>query len=158
MVGYWAEARILGGVVLFDRRNPESDDIYWHPNRANVTYRIFMLLPEQKKTLLHFLTSNDSYLPSPLPILGDKNNRVRIDPEEPIQDTGINRDLWERKELPLGAPDRRLRDVYDDHGLDYVSFADYNVSSNRAFERRDRYLYGDDADAWESASDDDRRP
>lgn len=23
-VGYWAEARILGGVVLFDRRDPES--------------------------------------------------------------------------------------------------------------------------------------
>jgi hypothetical protein len=22
-VGYWAEARILGGVILFDRRNPE---------------------------------------------------------------------------------------------------------------------------------------
>lgn len=23
-VGYWAEARVLGGVVLFDRRDPES--------------------------------------------------------------------------------------------------------------------------------------
>lgn len=24
MVGYWAESRILGGVVLFDRRDPEA--------------------------------------------------------------------------------------------------------------------------------------
>ena len=157
MIGYWAEARILGGVVLFDRRNSESDEIYWHPNRENVTHRIFMLLPEQKQALLDFLTSDDPNIPSPLPILADKNNRVRIYPEDPIQDTGIYRDEWERKKLPLGTPDRRLRDVLDHHEVNYVSAADYKPSYNRASERMSRYLDDDDADAWESASDDEGR-
>ncbi|KFA72690.1 hypothetical protein S40288_03393 [Stachybotrys chartarum IBT 40288] len=147
MVGYWAEGRIFGGVVLFDRRASESEDVYWHPDRQNVTYRIFKLLPEQKQALLHFLISENPPAPAPFPILGDKNNRIRVDPEESLATTGIYRDIWERKDRAPGAPDARLRDVYIEHGLDYVSYADFMASSNRVMERMDKDLYGED---WES--------
>ncbi|KAK4157367.1 hypothetical protein C8A00DRAFT_40212 [Chaetomidium leptoderma] len=149
MVGYWAEARILGGVVLFDRRNPEAepsadpDAVYFHSDRQHVTYRIYQLLPEQLKTLLDFLIADEPPSESPLPILGDQNNRIRVDPEEPIQTTGIYRDLWERKDLASDASDgRRLRDVWD--RLEYPSFDDFNASRGRAFERQRRIR-----DSWD---------
>jgi hypothetical protein len=122
MVGFWAENRILGGVVLFDRRDPatepsaDPDAVYFHSDRADavyfrsdrqhVTYRIYQLLPEQRNALLDFLTA-DAPPPSsrsPLPILGDENNGIRVDPEEPPQATGIYRRPWERKGLaPINA-------------------------------------------------------
>jgi hypothetical protein len=41
MAGYWAEARIIGGVVLFDRRpDGNPDHVYLLPNHEDVTYRI----------------------------------------------------------------------------------------------------------------------
>ena len=48
-VGFWAEARIFGGVILFDRRRPEGDpDSVWlHPDRDGGTYRMCQLLDEQ---------------------------------------------------------------------------------------------------------------
>ncbi|KAM6535529.1 hypothetical protein FALCPG4_005085 [Fusarium falciforme] len=149
MAGYWAESRILGGVVVFDRRrqSPDFDPyaVYLHPNRTNVTYRIFELLPEQKQALIEFLTADAAPTESPLPILGHDMNRNRVDPEEPIEETGIYRDLWERKELPLDAPDAaRMRDVWD--VLDFPTQADKAASKRRAIERRDRYLLGDDGD------------
>jgi hypothetical protein len=65
MVGYRAEARILGGVVLFDRRGPETtpdadpDALYFHSERHKVTYRIYQLLPEQRNALLDFLLAEE---------------------------------------------------------------------------------------------------
>ncbi|KAL6361371.1 hypothetical protein LRP88_04839 [Fusarium phalaenopsidis] len=149
MAGYWAESRIFGGVVVFDRRrqSPEFDPyaVYLHPNRTNVTYRIFELLPEQKQALIEFLTADAAPPESPLPILGHDMNRNRVDPEEPIEETGIYRDLWERKELPLDAPDAaRMRGVWD--VLDFPTQADKAASQRQAIERRDRYLLGDDSD------------
>lgn len=46
MVRFWAEARILGGVVLFNHRDPgrvpgaDADSIWFHSERSDVTYRI----------------------------------------------------------------------------------------------------------------------
>lgn len=104
MSGYWAEARILGGVVLFDRRpNGDPDHVYLLPNRRDVTYRIYELFPEQKEALLvllEFLTTDSEPPADTLPILGDQKNLHRIDPEEPIEDIGIYRDIWERKFRP----------------------------------------------------------
>jgi hypothetical protein len=140
MVGYWAEARILGGVVLFDRRNPEAEPqadpnaVYFHSDREDVTYRIYQLLPEQRKALLDFLLDDEPPSASPLPILGDQDNRVRVDPEEPIQTTGIYRDLWERKELPPDAGDERLRDVVD--RTDYPTMEDFGAAQERAYQRK----------------------
>lgn len=151
MVGYWAEARILGGVVLFDRRNPDAepsadpDAIYFHSDRQGVTYRIYQLLPEQRKALLDFLLADEPPSASPLPILGDENNRIRVDPEEPIQTTGIYRDgLWERKDLPPGAGDTRLRDVWD--RMEFPTMDDYSAARRRAFERKWRI---EDAVVWD---------
>ncbi|KAF5619465.1 hypothetical protein F52700_11748 [Fusarium sp. NRRL 52700] len=104
MVGYWAENRILGGVVLFDRRQPvpgsgvDPDAVYIHPDREDVTYRICRLTSEQKLRLLKFLTAEESGH-NPLPILADEKNNFRVDPEESPEETGIYRDIWDRSEL-----------------------------------------------------------
>ncbi|KAH7322475.1 hypothetical protein B0I35DRAFT_350840 [Stachybotrys elegans] len=116
VVGYWAESRIFGGVVLFDRHESKdgtsSDDIYIHPSRESLTYRICQLLPGQKQALLAFLAKPESQ-PNPLPILVDMNNGKRIDPEEPIEETRVYRDIWERKYDPDSHGEGRLRTVWD---------------------------------------------
>ena len=157
-VGYWAESRILGGVVLFDRRDAQvngqninrrvktfpanlglqSDMVYFHTDRHDVTYRIYALLDRQKQQLVDFLLGAQGNSPdmiSPLPILGDKENRTRVDPEEHIRETGIYRDIWERKELPLSTSpsDFRLKDVFD--GFDWVTYEEWQVSRRRARHR-----------------------
>ncbi|KAK3332357.1 hypothetical protein B0T19DRAFT_482650 [Cercophora scortea] len=136
MVGYWAEARILGGVVLFDRRDPESspkvqpDSVWLHGNRYNVTYRIYRLLDEQKQSLLAFLTSETPDL-GVLPILGDEKNTTREDPEEPVENTGIYRNPWERKPRPEDQGfDSRLRTCWDQ--FDYPTQADKDRAYTRA--------------------------
>jgi hypothetical protein len=147
MAGYWAEARILGGVVLFDRRKPETDPgadpdaVYFHSDRHGVTYRIYQLLPEERKALLDFLTADEPPSASPLPILGNQDNRIRVDPEEPIRTTGIYRDLWERKDLSPDAGDLRLRDVWDRN--EYPTMSDFGASRRRGFDRKWRVIRGD---------------
>lgn len=142
MVGYWAEARILGGVVLFDRRTQDVaagadlDMIYFHSNRQGVTYRIYQLVDDQKESLLDFLIA-DSTGESPLPILGNERNWKRVDPEESIRQTGIYRDIWERKDLPPDGPDERLRDVWDQ--LEFPTWSDLIGAQQRAMERRSRW-------------------
>ncbi|KAH6649497.1 hypothetical protein F5144DRAFT_588200 [Chaetomium tenue] len=150
MVGYWAEARILGGVVLFDRRRPDAvpcadtgtdfkvdpDAIFFHADREGVTYRIYQLLPEQRNALLNFLIAEPPP-PSPLPILASADNRIRVDPEEPIAQTGIYRDIWERKELPLTWGDSRSRDVMDT--LNYPTNEDWIAAGHRSRMLRQRY-------------------
>ncbi|KAF4813317.1 hypothetical protein CGCTS75_v013758 [Colletotrichum tropicale] len=140
MAGYWAESRIFGGVVLFDRRSPDSapdvqkDSVWFHPDREDVTYRIVQLSEDQKQQLLGFLTS-DSPSPSLLPILVDGENTRREDPEEPLHDTGIYRDLWERKPMGPDDIDRRLRDVWDT--VEYPSMSDFERAQERAYDRKD---------------------
>ncbi len=143
MAGYWAEACILGEVVLFDRRpNGDPDDVYLLPDRRDVTYRIYQLLPEQKEALLEFLTTESEPSTDTLPILGDKKNVHRIDPEEPIEETDIYRDIWEQKFRPPQLNDRRLRDVWDT--FDFPTRADKYAASMRARERKYKFDYGDE--------------
>ncbi|RSL58342.1 hypothetical protein CEP53_006170 [Fusarium sp. AF-6] len=145
MVGYWAESRILGGVILFDRRRLDFDPnaVYFISDRYNVTYRIYELLPEQKQLLIDFLTADTPSPKSPLPILGDDKNRNRVDPEEPIKETGIYRDIWERRTRPVTLGDSRMRDVWDQ--LDFPTLADKRAADERARERRIKQKYGNDA-------------
>ncbi|KAF5558750.1 hypothetical protein FPHYL_7341 [Fusarium phyllophilum] len=79
MVGYWAEDRILGGVTVFDRRPENSDEItniYFHSCRKSQTIRVYQLRDEQQQALFDSLLQEEpGSLPSPLPILGDKQNR-----------------------------------------------------------------------------------
>ncbi|KAF4952559.1 hypothetical protein FGADI_6630 [Fusarium gaditjirri] len=141
MVGYWAESRILGGVILFDRRQPISGSdvdqhaVYIHPDRENITYRICRLTSEQKLRLLNFLTAKEPGH-SPLPILPDEKNDYRIDPEESPAETGIYRDIWDRSKLREDAYDQRLRDVWNK--VDYLTHSDKGNAAGRARERRSR--------------------
>ncbi|KAK0736494.1 hypothetical protein B0T21DRAFT_288287 [Apiosordaria backusii] len=141
MVGYWAESRILGGVVLFDRRSftetADADEhaIYFHPNRGLITYRICRLLEHQKRALLEFLTA-DAPGQCPLPILPTDENTHRIDPEEPLGLTGIYRNIWERKDPPIDGPDGRNR-----ASQDFVNFptrADQLAAQKRLRLRRQK--------------------
>lgn len=121
MAGYWAESRIIGGVVLFDRSGSDPDAVYLHPDRDDVTYRISKLTDEQKATLVDFLTTTKRSLDKeseaagygqehergslegkdcPLPILPNETNLHRVDPEEPFNVTCVYRDVWER-EMPV---------------------------------------------------------
>ncbi|KAL2140524.1 hypothetical protein VTI28DRAFT_3728 [Corynascus sepedonium] len=147
-VGYWAESRILGGVVLFDRRDPDSvkdaapDAIYIHADRREVIYRICRLLDSQTQELTEFLLSTTTPLQyCPLPILPSEANRQRVDPEQAIQETGIYRDPWDRRLRPLAAGDRRLRDVID--LFNYLSKEDYREAKQRAYRERERRQEGE---------------
>lgn len=139
-VGYWAENRILGGVVLFDRSTApgrNADAIYFHSDRRHITYRIYQLLPEQKLALLNFLTAEPAPEKSPLPILGDLKNLDRIDPEEPHGITKVYRDIWERKDFPLGTYDERMKDVWDK--LNFPTWRDKMEASRRSRKRKEKY-------------------
>lgn len=140
MVGYWAESRILGGVVLFDRTTPESDTIYLHPDREDVTYRICQLTDTQKVTLLRFLRADNSSeegVKCPLPILPDENNTHRVDPEEPFSFTGVYRDIWEREmPPPEHMGDGRASCVW--RKVEFPTMADFSSARSRWRSRSDR--------------------
>lgn len=170
-VGYWAEARVLGGVVLCDRRDPESvedaevrsslryrfvagrvpytdlfaaqpDAVYIHADRSRVIYRICRLLDDQKRELTEFLLSDTvTTMPQhcPLPLLPSKANRQRIGLEQPIETTGIYRDLWERRLRPLSNGDRRLEDVVDE--CNYLSCEDYREAKRRAEREQTKRIF-----------------
>ncbi|KAI2464995.1 hypothetical protein F4781DRAFT_435815 [Annulohypoxylon bovei var. microspora] len=139
IVGYWAESRILGGVVLFDRgtpdRKPDTDAVFFHPDRCEVTYRIYQLLESQKQQLLDFLLS-DTAGPSPFPILANMENVYRVDPEDDIEDTGVYRDIWERKPLPTDCHDGRLHCVWD--SFNFPTWKGWLEAKGRCTERRGR--------------------
>jgi hypothetical protein len=152
-VGYWAESCIFGGVVQFDRRarevapDADPDTLYLHPDRRKGTYRIFKVLPEQRKDLLRFLTSDvEPPPPNILPILATDQHAQRIDPEESSATTGIFRDIWERTEIPGDKGDARLRTMWDT--VDYVTLDDKTAATRRAKARRWRHDYPDDPDGY----------
>ncbi|KAJ4264468.1 hypothetical protein NW762_005668 [Fusarium torreyae] len=124
VVGYWAEDRILGGVVVFERRPENSEtapNIYFHPCRERQTIRVYQLRDEQQQALFDFLLS-DGTSPSPLPILGDKQNRIRVDAPTAITHSHIYRDIWERK--PLSIIDMRIFERRPKDELDYPEVGD----------------------------------
>lgn len=145
VVGFWAEARILGGVVLFDRRDPAScplaqpDSIWFHSNREDVPSRIYQLLNEQKQLFLGFLIA-ETPDHAVLPILGDVKNIRREDPEEPIENTGIYRHKWERKPLTLDDVDGRWARRCVPDKFEYPMLGDWRRAVSRAARLRDRLI------------------
>ncbi|KAG8167532.1 hypothetical protein KVR01_003221 [Diaporthe batatas] len=141
-VGYWAESRILGGVILFDRKaEPASDAVFIHPDRENVTYRICELTKEQKTALVAYLLaplSKGDGTQCLLPITPDLRNVNRVDPEEPISWTGVYRDIWEREIHTDELGDGRARCVWSKASeLDWVTFEDWQDARARYFSRYD---------------------
>ncbi|KAJ0124722.1 hypothetical protein J7T55_006063 [Diaporthe amygdali] len=112
IAGYWAEDRIIGGVVLFDRRadpraageieDAEVDNgdtlpnIWVHPGRDRVTERIYQLRDEQQKAIFDYLLAEDEK-ENPLPILPDRHNRTRLDSSIAHTHKRVYRDPWDRK-------------------------------------------------------------
>ena len=161
VAGYWAENRVLGGVILFNRKaemrqssSAGTDAVYIHPDRDEVTYRICLLTDTQKKALLDFLLDMPGTRPwplgaakereiCPLPIIPDETNIQRIDPEEPIRYTGVYRDQRERKmPPPLWLGDGRGSCVYNP--LDFPTKIDQDDARSRFRSRGDRRGDGDD--------------
>ncbi|KAL1880081.1 hypothetical protein Daus18300_001444 [Diaporthe australafricana] len=146
MTGYWAESRILGGVVLFNRaaqgRGEETDAVYLHPERDGVTYRICLLTDMQKKAMLDFCLqikeeARDA-VACPLPVLPDQRHTQRVDPEEPIRVTGVCRDAWERvTPPPEWMGDGRAHCMRNP--LDFLTKADHQEASSRWSTRMERW-------------------
>lgn len=143
MAGFWAESRILGGVVSFDRAaqaRGESDAVYLHPDREDVTYRICLLTDVQKRALMDFLQAEEggNQVPCPLPILLDGTNTQRVDPEEPIRETGVFRDAWDRvTPSPEWMGDGRSHCVWN--SLDFPTKADHREAWSRWSTRMQRW-------------------
>jgi hypothetical protein len=100
VVGYWAENRIFGGVVLLDRsdswddrRNPEPKSYY------DVTFRVWRALDGQQQALVDFLLSRSPTEACPFPLLVSEKNLDRIDPQYATSQK-VYRDFWERRLPP----------------------------------------------------------
>ena len=113
VVGYWAENRIFGGVVLLDRsdswddrRNPEPN-VFLHSSYYDVTFRVWRALDEQQQDLVDFLLSRSPAEACPFPLLASEKNLDRIDPQYATSQK-VYRDFWERR-LPLAMAGSRNR-------------------------------------------------
>ena len=124
LTGYWAEDRILGGVVAFDRRGEATSstppNIYLLPCRRRVTNRLCQLRDDQQGVLESFLLGETAAAPPdpcPLPILPDYQNRVRVNVHEAIMHHKVYRDNWEHR--PWSIDEVRFFDHRPKPELDY---------------------------------------
>ncbi|KAK3374577.1 hypothetical protein B0H63DRAFT_496063 [Podospora didyma] len=111
VVGYWAEDRILG--------NPPPPNVYFYACREKVTFRPFQLRDDQQQSLVDFFLLSETETPSqtsPLPIRGDKNNRVRLDAQMATLH-GFFRDIWERRQ-----PTRQLISFWGRRPHDQIDY------------------------------------
>ncbi|KAK2799482.1 hypothetical protein FQN50_008454 [Emmonsiellopsis sp. PD_5] len=110
IVGYWAEYRLFGGVVLFDRGQTGSEckDIFIHP--VGIAF-IFQLSDTQIENYMSFLFSDRTQDHPSTSLTGPEHMRFkaekyarRIEPYDAIVHLNIYRDKYERK-----IPERRPR-------------------------------------------------
>ncbi|RFU36296.1 hypothetical protein B7463_g95, partial [Scytalidium lignicola] len=131
IAGYWAEAKILGGVVLFDRGKSdlECNRVFFHQSLRDGPRTIYPLTDIQFKDLTNFLLSErDVAAPEcPLPIHGSKFNRPRYDPYFAMKYFHIFRDRFERT---LPAEHRRPHKFSD---RDYPEIEDQLWILNHQF-------------------------
>ncbi|KAI1868788.1 hypothetical protein JX265_006767 [Neoarthrinium moseri] len=110
VVGYWAEAKIFGGVLLFDRGESDTDckQVFLHSALLSGPITIFPPTVDQLEKLVSFLglESEDSDAAStacPLPILASKFNRPRWYRYHATKYFHIFRDKYDSR-LPLRFP------------------------------------------------------
>ncbi|KAH9893008.1 hypothetical protein F4778DRAFT_304514 [Xylariomycetidae sp. FL2044] len=102
IVGYWAEAKIFGGVVVFDRGESETEirRMFLHANRLLGPRTLYPPTESQHRDLIEFLLSEPSQGTScPLPLLDSFDNRPRYEAYDAFAYFHIFRDRYER-ELP----------------------------------------------------------
>ncbi|KAL2272324.1 hypothetical protein FJTKL_06951 [Diaporthe vaccinii] len=103
VVGYWAEAKIFGGVVVFDRgpSGTERKEIYLHGGHKKAPLTLFPPTSEQFDSLAQYLLQGQSAAtPCPLPIHASCLNGYRYHPDDAMSRFNIFRDRYERKEPP----------------------------------------------------------
>ncbi|KAM0209437.1 hypothetical protein ACHAQI_006484 [Fusarium lateritium] len=109
VAGYWAEAKIFGGVLLFDRGESETEcnELYLHAGGRGGPYTLFPLTTDQFQALTDFLLG-DADSPdskeSPLPFRASSKNRWRWDDWDAIAKYHIFRDKYERYAQPTKPP------------------------------------------------------
>ncbi|KAH7212023.1 hypothetical protein DER44DRAFT_838153 [Fusarium oxysporum] len=106
VAGYWAESKILGGVVLFDRGETEQEcNAMWiHGDLIRGPRTLYSPTKEQFDALTRFLTNPlEEGLTCPFPIHGASVNRPRWHPYHAFAYYHIFRDRYERK-LPPNPP------------------------------------------------------
>ncbi|KAH0597570.1 hypothetical protein MHUMG1_04949 [Metarhizium humberi] len=115
MAGYWAEDRIFGGVILFDRgkSGTECKDVYIHSGRVRWTVRIWRPLETQFKQMIHFLKVGPPTSQCPFPLYADKKVRHRYDDYDAMAWHNIYRDPWERVLPPRKNWDAIRRNTFD---------------------------------------------
>ncbi|KAF5671327.1 hypothetical protein FDENT_10967 [Fusarium denticulatum] len=101
-VGYWAEARIFGGVVVFDRGEDgtESRQLYFHGCRRKGPRTIYPPTDQQFEQMIQFLLNESESHDNPFPVLATPQNRWRWDPWDAMAHHNIYRDRFERKISP----------------------------------------------------------
>ncbi|KAH7125827.1 hypothetical protein EDB81DRAFT_698246 [Dactylonectria macrodidyma] len=113
VAGYWAEGKIFGGVIVFDRgeTDQECNDMWIHGALLEGPRTLYPPTKQQFESLIRFLLADTESLkltPCPLPIYGTSDNRPRWRAYEAFADYHIFRDRYERK-LPLKRPGRPVR-------------------------------------------------
>ncbi|KAF4951552.1 hypothetical protein FSARC_12883 [Fusarium sarcochroum] len=106
VAGYWAESKIFGGVVVFDRGESELEckSMWIHGDLVKGPKTLYPPSKEQFDALLNFFTSPKSEDSSyPFPIHGTRTNRPRWHPYHAFAHHHIFRDRFERK-LPSRPP------------------------------------------------------
>ncbi|RFU31839.1 hypothetical protein B7463_g4506, partial [Scytalidium lignicola] len=123
VVGYWVEAKIFGGVVLFDRgkTDKEATQTSLSPWKSHCWPRtIYPPTTVQYEALLAFLLSmRDPKTPPPLPIYATRMNRWRYDPYGAMARFHIFRDRYERK-----LPESRPQGPSTQNSIDWPEFID----------------------------------
>ncbi|KAF4952256.1 hypothetical protein FGADI_6876 [Fusarium gaditjirri] len=104
-VGYWAEAKIFGGVFVFDRGESESEcnELYLHAGRRAGPFTLFPLTTEQFERFVDFLlgeTEEPDLSRSPLPFTATSENRWRWHSWDAMARHHIFRDKHERSVPP----------------------------------------------------------
>ncbi|RSL93329.1 hypothetical protein CEP52_013302 [Fusarium oligoseptatum] len=135
VAGYWAEGKIFGGVVVFDRGETEQEckAIWMDGARWKGPHTLYPPTKDQFDSLVRFLLSEaNEEVPCPFPIHGTDENRPRWHPWHAFSQYHIFRDRYEKKMGP-DPPRPRCTLVL----ADWPETSDYWVAINHEILRRE---------------------
>ncbi|KAK3997444.1 hypothetical protein QBC44DRAFT_354930 [Cladorrhinum sp. PSN332] len=140
IVGYWAEARIFGGVVVFNRGDSgtECKELYLHGHGRIGPKTLYPPTNQQYDALIHFLLADqasEAPTPCPIPILATDQNRWRYSAEDAMIKFNIFRDWYERKP-PAPNPNEGDRTYCVRHtAVDWPELGDEQIVMNSYHQR-----------------------